>query len=68
MTCLRAAGATRLLHGHTHRPGDSALAPGFDRLVLSDWDLDGDTPRAEVLRLRRDGLTRLALSDALQPL
>lgn len=65
---LRAAGATRMVHGHTHRPGDSTLAPGFDRLVLSDWDLDGDAPRAEVLRLRRDGFQRMALADALQPL
>ena len=65
---LRAAGATRMVHGHTHRPGDSTLAPGFDRLVLSDWDLDGDAPRAEVLRLRRDGFQRMTLADALQPL
>ena len=25
------AGATRMVHGHTHRPGDRALAPGFER-------------------------------------
>jgi hypothetical protein len=28
--------------------------------VLSDWDLDDAAPRAEVLRLRRDGFVRLA--------
>jgi hypothetical protein len=36
------------------------LAPGFERQVLSDWDLDNAQPRAEVLRLRRDGLERLS--------
>ena len=68
VACLRAAGATRLVHGHTHRPGDSTLAPGFERCVLSDWDLDGDAPRAEVLRLRHDGLARLTLAEAMRPL
>jgi UDP-2,3-diacylglucosamine hydrolase len=66
VACLVAAGATRMVHGHTHRPGDSTLAAGFERLVLSDWDLDGDAPRAEVLRLRREGFQRLALADALR--
>lgn len=53
---LRGAAASELIHGHTHRPGRSALAPGLVRHVLSDWDLDGPAPRAEVLRLTRDGL------------
>lgn len=59
---LHALGAPQLVHGHTHRPGSSPLAPGFKRHVLSDWDLDGAEyaqPRAEVLRLSRDGLQRL---------
>jgi UDP-2,3-diacylglucosamine hydrolase len=60
VACLKAAGATAMLHGHTHRPGPSALAPGFDRQVLSDWDLDDTPPRAEVLRLSRSGILRLA--------
>jgi UDP-2,3-diacylglucosamine hydrolase len=60
VACLQAAGAATMVHGHTHRPGDSLLAPGFGRLVLSDWDLDDAPPRAEVLRLRRDGFVRLA--------
>ncbi len=60
VACLRSAGAIHMLHGHTHRPGHSALAPGFDRQVLSDWDLDDVPPRAEVLRLSRDGVVRLA--------
>ena len=55
---LHAMGARELVHGHTHRPGSNALAPGYKRHVLSDWDLDhGD--RAEVLRLTRDGFQRL---------
>jgi hypothetical protein len=38
----------------------SLLAPGCPREVLSDWDLDDAPPRAEVLRLSRDGIVRLA--------
>ena len=60
VACLQAAGAATMVHGHTHRPGQSTLAPGFERQVLSDWDLDDAQPRAEVLRLRRDGLERLS--------
>jgi UDP-2,3-diacylglucosamine hydrolase len=61
VACLQAALAARTVHGHTHRPGESELAPGYDRLVLSDWDLDGHAaPRAEVLRLDRTGFRRLA--------
>lgn len=57
---LRAADATTLIHGHTHRPGMDTLAPGLTRQVLSDWDLDsGSHRRAEVLRLRGSVLTRL---------
>ena len=62
--CLQAAGTHTMVHGHTHRPGASLLAPGFQREVLSDWDLDGTPPRAEVLRLSRDGLVRLSLEAA----
>lgn len=42
--------ASRLIHGHTHRPADHALPGGRSRWVLSDWDLDHGQPRAEVLR------------------
>lgn len=57
---LHATGAAEMVHGHTHRPGSNELAPGFKRHVLSDWDLDDPKhPRAEVLRLTRDGFTRL---------
>ncbi|MFO1214901.1 MAG: UDP-2,3-diacylglucosamine diphosphatase [Burkholderiaceae bacterium] len=64
VACLQAAGSRTLLHGHTHRPGDSSLQPGYGRIVLSDWDLDGDAPRAEVLRLDAGGFHRLAPDDA----
>lgn len=49
---LEQHGAQRLLHGHTHRPGRHTLAPHCERLVLSDWDLDADPKRAQVLRVR----------------
>jgi UDP-2,3-diacylglucosamine hydrolase len=60
---MHALGAAELVHGHTHRPGSELLAPGFKRHVLSDWDLDTGQ-RAEVLRLGRDGFTRVAPATA----
>jgi len=58
---MHAMGTAEMVHGHTHRPGSQLLAPGFKRHVLSDWDLDdAERPRAEVLRLSRDGFERLA--------
>lgn len=48
---LTAAHATTLVHGHTHRPGQHELGKGLQRLVLSDWDLQAQPQRAEVLRL-----------------
>ena len=56
---MRAAGSRALVHGHTHRPGDETLAPGHLRHVLSDWDCEATPPRAQVLRLTRDGLARI---------
>lgn len=57
---MHAMGTPELVHGHTHRPGSETLAPGYRRHVLSDWDLDTATrPRAEVLRLTRDGFCRI---------
>ena len=55
---MNGVGASELVHGHTHRPGSNALADGFARHVLSDWDLD-QAGRAEVLRLTRAGFVRL---------
>ena len=54
------AAAPTLVHGHTHRPGNESLAPGMSRLVLSDWDLDHEPARAEVLRWQAKGFTRVA--------
>ena len=61
---MHEAGTSLLIHGHTHRPGTDALAPGFARHVLSDWDLDHASapPRAEVLRWSVAGLRRLSLA------
>jgi UDP-2,3-diacylglucosamine hydrolase len=60
---MHACGAGDLVHGHTHRPGSEAIGPRHRRHVLSDWDLDhGGPPRAEVLRLTRDGFARVAPS------
>jgi UDP-2,3-diacylglucosamine hydrolase len=59
---MHAAGSHALVHGHTHRPGSEALAPGFVRHVLSDWDCEAALPRAQALRLTRDGFTRIDLA------
>jgi len=56
---LRAARASTLVHGHTHRPASDLVAPGLARHVLSDWDLDEPPPRAQVLRLTRASVERL---------
>jgi len=62
---LTRAGASTLIHGHTHRPRQHDLQNGLQRLVLSDWHLDeapqgapGAAPRAEVLVLDAQGLHR----------
>ncbi len=57
---MHEAGTPTLIHGHTHRPGSEAMAPGYTRWVLSDWDMDSthQAPRAEVLRWQQAGLTR----------
>ena len=59
VAALNQAGATTLVHGHTHRPADEQLAPGLTRRVLSDWDLDHGRARAEVLRWSHRGFERL---------
>ncbi len=54
---LQASGASLLIHGHTHRPADHAVdgLPPARRQVLSDWHIDAQRPRAQVLRLYADG-------------
>jgi len=65
---LKRTHATTLVHGHTHRPATQLLAPGFERHVLSDWDLDqGNAARAEVLRWEPGRWSRLAPADAVEP-
>lgn len=61
---LRQAGTSTLVHGHTHRPGEHDLGDGLRRVVLSDWDLSAAVPRAEVLRLGRNGVQRQPLKTA----
>lgn len=64
---LDAAGAPTLVHGHTHRPGSGVVSAGRTRHVLSDWDADHGSPRAEVLRLDARGFSRLAPAAAGTP-
>ncbi|MEO8280846.1 MAG: UDP-2,3-diacylglucosamine diphosphatase, partial [Ideonella sp.] len=61
---LHEAGASVLVHGHTHCPGSEPLAPGLVRHVLSDWELDdpGQPPRAEVLSWSAGRFARIAPS------
>lgn len=56
---LAAHAAPTLIHGHTHRPARHDLAPGRDRLVLSDWDFDDPrAPRGSVVELTAEGARR----------
>ncbi|MEG3002709.1 MAG: UDP-2,3-diacylglucosamine diphosphatase [Comamonas sp.] len=59
-TWLDAAQAHWLVHGHTHQPADHALAGDRWRIVTSDWHIDTDTQRSEVLRLTPQGWQRLS--------
>lgn len=58
---MQQAQAHWLIHGHTHRPADHALADGGSRIVLSDWHIDSNTQRAQVLRVTPDTWQRLPL-------
>lgn len=68
---LELSGATTLIHGHTHRPGDHALgldtnARPLTQVVLSDWHVTPGEHRMQVLRLTAaDGLKRLPPSEAV---
>ena len=60
VSLMHTLGTAQMVHGHTHRPGSELLAPGHKRHVLSDWDLDDVVcPRAQVLRLTRQGFARM---------
>jgi len=54
---LQQAGATCLVHGHTHRPALHSLGQDspMQRYVLSDWDAASEKPRVEVLRWHFEG-------------
>ncbi len=60
---LQDAHANVLIHGHTHRPAEHNLAPGYQRVVLSDWDAAAQPPRCQVLRLQDGALSRIDLTD-----
>jgi UDP-2,3-diacylglucosamine hydrolase len=64
---LESRHATYMVHGHTHQPGEHALAPGMQRLVLSDWCVGATPGRADVIRLRAPELGELQIS-RLHPL
>lgn len=58
---LHAAGSHVLVHGHTHRPQSERRAEGWQRHVLSDWDVDDAVPpRAQVLRWSAAGFERIS--------
>ena len=58
---LRAAGASTLIHGHTHRPAEHTLPHGAQRIVLSDWDAQATPVRLQLLRVTASGWQRQAL-------
>jgi len=64
---LRAAGVTRLIHGHTHRPATHRFtldgAPA-ERWVLPDWDLDASPARGGYLGVRDGQWQVVALTSA----
>lgn len=51
------SGATRLIHGHTHRPAEHALDGGLERIVLADWRPE----RMEYLEVDASGMQRLTV-------
>ncbi|WP_423197628.1 MULTISPECIES: UDP-2,3-diacylglucosamine diphosphatase [unclassified Cupriavidus] len=55
---LDASATHTMIHGHTHRPARHRHGDR-ERWVLTDWDLDGDHPRAAVLQLDDAGFTVL---------
>ncbi|RIX85017.1 UDP-2,3-diacylglucosamine diphosphatase [Acidovorax cavernicola] len=58
---LQQAGASALIHGHTHRPAIHDLGHGLRRIVLSDWDAAAHPPRAQLLCLTAAGAQRVDL-------
>ncbi|MFN0185499.1 MAG: UDP-2,3-diacylglucosamine diphosphatase [Aquabacterium sp.] len=48
---------TQLVHGHTHRPGKTAIGNGLLRWTLGDWDFDHGPGRGQLLRSDGHALT-----------
>jgi UDP-2,3-diacylglucosamine hydrolase len=59
---LQAAHATVMSPGHTQRPAQHAMPNGATRHVMGDWDFDGRSRRARMLRLTAAGLQTLDLA------
>ena len=59
---LQASNAKTMIHGHTHKPANHDLGNGFERVVMTDWDLKATPSRAEVLQLSTTGLQRFKLN------
>lgn len=59
---LAKAQSDLLVHGHTHKPADHMLGSGLQRIVLSDWDMHAQPPRAQALRLAASGIERVPLA------
>ena len=59
---LQASNAKTMIHGHTHKPAKHDLGNGFERIVMTDWDLKAKPARAEVLQLSSTGLQRVKLN------
>jgi UDP-2,3-diacylglucosamine hydrolase len=58
---LEASNTKTMIHGHTHKPATHDLGNGFERIVMTDWDLKATPNRAEVLQLSSTGLRRIKL-------
>lgn len=61
LTWLQASNTKTMIHGHTHKPANHNLGDGFERVVMTDWDLKAAPNRAEVLQLSNYGLQRIKL-------
>ena len=59
---LQASNAKTMIHGHTHKPANHDLGNGFERFVMTDWDLKATPVCAEVLQLSSTGLQRIKLN------
>lgn len=60
---LEAAQAETLIHGHTHQPKNHSLPTHQNqellRIVLSDWDMDKQVKKAEILRWQNQEFKRI---------